>query len=71
MSLLLVALAGLALLVWIGRGRRLGRDWRPVAAVMAAVAFTGATVAGVRGEWLLCAGLVLAGSGLSLGARRR
>jgi hypothetical protein len=69
--LLLAALAAFALLVWVGRGRRLGREWRPVSAVVAAMAFTGAAVAGVRSEWLLCAGLVVAGSLLSLSARRR
>jgi uncharacterized membrane protein YhiD involved in acid resistance len=70
-SLLLPALAALAFFVWLGRRSRSGGEWRPAAAVVALVAFVGAGVAGIRGEWLLCAGLLVAGGGLAVSARRK
>lgn len=71
MILLGLALAGFAVLVLVGRSARRGGEWRPVASVVALVAFTGAAVAGLRSEWLLCAGLLVAGAALSVSARRR
>jgi heme A synthase len=68
--LLLVLAAGLAL-VWRGRVARSGGEWRPAAAVVALAAVVGAGVAGLRSEWLLCAGLLAAGAALVLSARRR
>jgi hypothetical protein len=70
-TLLLLAGAALAFLVWLGRGGAKRGEWRPVAAVVALVAFVGAAVAGIRNEWLLCAGLLAAGCALSVSARRR
>jgi hypothetical protein len=69
-TLLALALAGFAVLVLVGRASRRGAQWRPAGAVVALAAFVGAAVAGVRQEWLLCAGLLVAGSALAIGARR-
>ena len=71
MILIALALAAFAGLVLVGRASRRGGEWRPVAAVVACVAFVGAGVAGLRSEWLLCAGLLAAGAALSVSARRR
>ena len=71
MILLALALAGFAGLVLMGRSASRGGQWRPTAVVVAAAAFVGAGVAGLRSEWLLCAGLLAAGAALSVSARRR
>ncbi len=71
MSLLALALAAFAGLVLAGRVSARGGQWRPAAAAVALAAFVGAGVAGLRSEWLLCAGLLAAGGALAAGARRR
>lgn len=69
MTWIVLALAGLAALVWLGR--RKGGEWRPAGAVVAAALFVGAAAAGLRNQWLLCAALVAMGAALSVSARRR
>jgi hypothetical protein len=70
-TLLALALAGFVGLVLVGRVSRLKGEWRPAAAVVALAAFAGAGVAGIRQEWLLCAGLLAAGAAFATSARRR
>lgn len=70
MTLLLPALAALAFFVWLGRRSDRGGDWRPAGAVAGWAAFLGAAIAGVRGEWLLCAGLLAAGGALTMSVKR-
>ena len=69
MYLLLAALAAFAVLVWVGRRSGRKADWGATRGLLGMAAFVGAAVAGVRGEWLLCAGLVAAGSVLALSVR--
>ena len=62
MTIALVLIAAFAVLVWLGRRARKGRaDWRLGAALMAALAFGGATFAGFKGEPVVAA--VLTGLG--------
>ena len=71
MTLLALALAAFVGLVLVGRVSSRGGRWRPASAVVALAAFVGAGVAGITQHWLLCAGLLAAGAGLAMSARRR
>lgn len=75
MTLILLALAGIALwaLVRLGRqGERPGRgQWRISATVLAAVLLGGGVLAVARGLWLWGAGLMVAGLWLVVSSRLR
>ena len=53
MLYLIVGGAAFAAYVWFTRGKPVlkGREWRIVSGAAALAAFTGATFAGVRGQW--------------------
>lgn len=70
MYVVIVALAVIAVLVWLGR-RTDRRDWRVAAGVMAAVAMVGCVAAAVRGAWVVAIALGVFSAWLSVTTRRR
>ena len=73
MPLLLIALAALAALVWLGRNPRALKQgqWRPALGVLALALVVAAAAFGVRGGWLPAIGLLLGGLALGGAARTR
>lgn len=74
MTLIILALAAIALWALIRLGRqteRAGRGhWRVSATILAAVMLGGAAVAGARGSWIAAAALAAGGLWLTLASRR-
>lgn len=72
MSFLLLGVAALAFVAWLGRRPYFGRrHWRYLAAAAAVAAFAAAAFAGVRGGWAAALVLVVAGLWLAASVRRR
>lgn len=75
MTLIILALAAIALWALIRLGRqteRAGRGhWRVSATILAAVMLGGAAVAGARGSWIAAAALAAGGLWLTLASRKR
>lgn len=71
MSFLLLGVAALAFVVWLGRRPYLARrNWRYLAAGGAVAAFAAAAFSAVRGGWTLSMALVVAGLWLAASVRR-
>ncbi|HEX8232215.1 MAG TPA: molecular chaperone DnaJ [Caulobacteraceae bacterium] len=73
MAFILVALAVVAALVWLGRNPRALKQgqWRPALGVIAVALIAGAAAFGVRGGWLPAVGLLLGGLAAAGAARGR
>jgi hypothetical protein len=73
MGAILLGLAVLAALVWVGRNSRAFQQgqWRPALAVAALALLVGAAAVGVRGLWLPALALLIAGLAAAGASRAR
>jgi hypothetical protein len=73
MAILILALAALLLLIWLGRGKRVltRGEWRAGAGLVGIACVAGAALVAIRGNWADGLGLLALGALLIAGARSR